>query len=183
MYGDTKSGAAIDTPEIFGTIEKYIVATMTSDDFTTWDYTESEEVESFTVWNSDGTALWTSAVDISYCYANIALEVEPLIIDGVEYQAASVVAASIFNAYSVTEDEETDETIYTYIGSTINKVFESTLTEDNNYIVTVPRVMAYEHSTSIPEGYSISPMECIIIIYENGVYKMQPIGISEYYPD
>lgn len=178
LYGDTH-GESYENPEVFGSISKYIVATMTSDDFTTWDYTESEEVESFTVWNSDGTALWITAVTISYCYANIALEAKPIIVDGVEYQAVAVYAASIFNAYSSADNS--------YIGSTVNKIIQAELTEDNNYIVTVPRVTAYEYSTSKPEGYDITPMECIIIAYGNAdedvTFKIQPIGIAEYYPE
>ena len=186
LYGTT-DGDAYGIPEIFGVVHKYIEAIMTSDDFLTWDYCDDEELETFTVWNTDGTALWTTSINISYCHANMAIEAKPLIVDGVEYSAAWVGAASIFDAYTETLDEDTDEYVYTYIGSTLNKMIQAELTEDNNYIVTIPRVTGYGHSENVPEGYSIVNEEYIVIIYESEdedvIFKLQPIGIGQYYPD
>ena len=181
-YGETGGEAAYATPVSYGLIQKCVDAVMTTDDFQEWDYCESETVETFTVWNSDGTALWTTEMSIDYCYCNMAIEVNPIIIvDGVEYHIAAVAALSTFDAFSDTYDG--DEHILTYIGTTINKVHLAELDEDGKYIVTIPRITGFSNSTDVSGGYAIFNMEYITTIYENEesdiIHKIQPIYINQ----
>lgn len=151
---------------------------MTTDDFEEWDSTDTDSVDTLTVWNSDGTALLTTEATIDYCYANIALELEPsIIIEGEEFTLGFVGAVSVFNVLST----ETGE----YVGTTFGKIIEAESTGENNeFIVTVPRNIGFSFSDDVPEGYAIGNAEYIIVLYENveistTIYKIQQIDIKQ----
>lgn len=156
---------------------------MTTDDFEEWDSCESETIEAFTVWNSDGTALWTTEMTIDYCYCNMAIEVNPLIIvDGVEYHIAGVAALSVFDAFSDVYTE--GEHIRTYIGTTVNKVTLAEYTgEDGKFIVTIPHITGFTNSTDVPGGHAIFNEEYIGTIYRNEeddvIFKVQHVYINQ----
>lgn len=184
IYGKTDSETAYATPETFELIHKPIEAVITSDDFDTWDYNEEDEIDPFTVWSADGTALGTYDVTIKYCYANIALEIKPITRDGVVYYPTTVGAVSVANVWSVTVDEETEEDIYTYYGTSVNKYIPAEL-DDSTYIVTVPHINVFTSSGSgVPDDYRVVQEEFIIIIYEdedtNAIQKIQPIYYEQY---
>lgn len=186
IYGESDSETAYATPDTFELVRKPIEVVITSDDFDTWDYNDEEEIDPFTVWATDGTALGTDTVSIEYCYANIALEIKPITRNGVVYYPTTVGALSATMVYSVTVDEETEEDVYTYYGTTLNKIIVGELADDSEstYIVTVPHINAFTWSEIVPDGYTSINDEFIFIIYEdedsNTIQKIQPIYYEPY---
>lgn len=175
IYGNTARSTPHAEPNVCKVIKKPIEAIITTDDFSTWDYTNTTTLNTFNIWGSGGSAILSASAEITSCYSYIAVDVKPrIVVEGTEYNLIYFSCTTMYNVYAGEE----------YIGtsqSTDNRGRRVTGTE-STYIVSIPHVLNFVPADNVPDGYTIEPNEYMFMVYSNEnnetIIQVQPISIN-----